>query len=121
MPDVLIGRVMRTLFGEKRGVDQWACAGLIVQVWSEALRSERPAATLKGVYGGLRVAWTELVEVYRETGVLPVDVPSDHVARTLIATAQGFIAQLAMFGDSAPDVLEDGLRGPMSMDPPKIS
>lgn len=48
-------------------------------------------------------------------------MPSDHVARTLIATAQGFIVQLAMFGDAAPEVLENGLRGLMSMDLQKIS
>lgn len=48
-------------------------------------------------------------------------MPSDHVARTLIATAHGFIAQPAMFGDAAPEVLEDGLRGLMSMDLEKSS
>lgn len=122
-PDVLIGRVTRTLFsGETHGMDRRAYAGLIVQVWSETLRSERLAATLGEAYGGLRLAWAELVEVYREAGILAdADVPSDHVARTLIATAQGFIVQLAMFGDTAPEVLENGLRGLMSMDLQKIS
>ena len=62
-----------------------------------------------------------LVEVYREAGILAADVPSDHVARTLIATAQGFIVQLALFGDAAPGVLENGLRGLMSMDLQEIS
>ncbi|MFG2675102.1 hypothetical protein [Streptomyces sp. NPDC048445] len=46
-PDVLIGRVVRTLFAEGvdggRGLDRRAYAGLIVQVWSEALRSDRLA------------------------------------------------------------------------------
>lgn len=97
-------------------MDRRVHAGLIVQVWSETLRSERPAATLGEAYGGLRLARAELVEVYREAGMPAVDVPADHVARTLIATAQGFIAQLAMFGDTAPEVLENGLRGLMSMD-----
>ncbi|WP_328890259.1 TetR/AcrR family transcriptional regulator [Streptomyces sp. NBC_00316] len=120
-PDVLIGRVTRTLFDGDRELDRRAYAGLIVQVWSETLRSERLAATLSEAYGGLKAAWAELVEVYRETGVLSADVPSDHVARTLIATAQGFIAQLAMFGDATPEMLEDGLRGLMSMDLQPIS
>ncbi|MET7857461.1 TetR/AcrR family transcriptional regulator [Streptomyces sp. NPDC005318] len=120
-PDVLIGRVTRTLFDGDRELDRRAYAGLIVQVWSETLRSERLAATLSEAYGGLKVAWAELVEVYRETGVLSADVPSDHVARTLIATAQGFIAQLAMFGDATPEMLEDGLRGLMSMDLQPVS
>lgn len=43
------------------------------------------------------------------------------MARTLIATAQGFIVQPAMFGGATPEVLENGLRGLMSMDLQKIS
>ncbi|SCF56614.1 hypothetical protein GA0115254_101345 [Streptomyces sp. Ncost-T10-10d] len=69
----------------------------------------------------MRAAWTELVDVYRDIGLLGSDVSADHVARTLIATAQGFIAQPAMFGDAEPEVLENGLRGLMSMDLQKIS
>ncbi|MFI6725941.1 TetR/AcrR family transcriptional regulator [Streptomyces sp. R-74717] len=121
-PDVLIGRVARSLLeGTGRGMSRQAYAGLIVQVWSETLRSERLAATLAEAFGGLRAAWTELVDVYRDIGLLGSDVSADHVARTLIATAQGFIAQLAMFGDAEPEVLENGLRGLMSMDLQKIS
>lgn len=121
-PDVLIGRVARSLFESAgRGMGRQAYAGLIVQVWSETLRSERLAATLAEAFGGLRAAWTELVDVYRDIGLLGSDVSADHVARTLIATAQGFIAQLAMFGDAEPEVLENGLRGLMSMDLQKIS
>ncbi|WP_327366023.1 TetR/AcrR family transcriptional regulator [Streptomyces sp. NBC_01217] len=121
-PDVLIGRVARSLFdGAGREMGRQAYAGLIVQVWSETLRSERLAATLAEAFGGLRAAWTELVEVYRDMGLLTPEVSADHVARTLIATAQGFIAQLAMFGDAEPEALESGLRGLMSMDLQKIS
>ncbi|MFG2562935.1 hypothetical protein [Streptomyces sp. NPDC048496] len=39
----------------------------------------------------------------------------------LIATAQGFMAQPTMFGDAAPEGLEGGLRGLVSMDPQKSS
>ncbi|MFF1911748.1 TetR/AcrR family transcriptional regulator [Streptomyces sp. NPDC058239] len=121
-PDVLIGRVARSLFESTGGgMGRQAYAGLIVQVWSETLRSERLAAMLAEAFGGLRAAWTELVDVYRDIGLLGSDVSADHVARTLIATAQGFIAQLAMFGDAEPEVLENGLRGLMSMNLQKIS
>ncbi|WNI26072.1 TetR/AcrR family transcriptional regulator [Streptomyces sp. ITFR-16] len=124
-PDVLIGRVVRTLFGAGadggRGLDRRAYAGLIMQVWAETLRSERLAATLAEAYAGLRAAWGELVGVYRANGVLRADVPDDHVARTLIAIAQGYIVQIAIFGDAGPEVLEDGLRGLMSMDLPSVS
>ncbi|CAM5233146.1 TetR/AcrR family transcriptional regulator OS=Streptomyces cyaneofuscatus OX=66883 GN=G3I52_10280 PE=4 SV=1 [Streptomyces cyaneofuscatus] len=40
---------------------------------------------------------------------------------TMIATAQGFIVQEALFGDVTPEVLENGLRGLMSMGPQKAS
>lgn len=124
-PDALIGGVVRTLFGDGvdagRGLDRRAYAGLIMQVWAETLRGERLAATLAEAYAGLRAVWAELVGVYREAGVLRADVPDDHVARTLIAVAQGYIVQLALFGDAGPEVLEDGLRGLMSMDLPRVS
>ncbi|MFD8642489.1 TetR/AcrR family transcriptional regulator [Streptomyces zaomyceticus] len=115
-PDVLIGAVLR-LFLEERieGADGQAFARLIIQVWTETLRNEQLAETLADGYDGMRVVWAELVAVYRKSGILPVDVPADHMARTLIAVAQGFIAQQALFGDVAVDVLEDGLRGLMSM------
>ncbi|HEY9329312.1 MAG TPA: helix-turn-helix domain-containing protein [Streptomyces sp.] len=119
-PDVLIGRVVRTLFGDdaarRGGLDPRAYAGLIVQVWAETLRSERLAATLGEAYEGLRVSWAALVGEYRASGMLAAGVPDEHIARTLIATAQGLIVQLAMFGDAGPEVLENGLRGLMSMD-----
>ncbi|MGP3638286.1 TetR/AcrR family transcriptional regulator [Streptomyces sp. 24-1644] len=121
-PDVLIGRVTRALFtGGPFGLDPQAYAGLIVQVWSETLRSERLGTTLGEAYGGLRAAWAELVEAYRANGMLRADPPADRVARTLIATAQGFIVQLALFGDVEPEVLEDGLRGLMSMEMQRAS
>ncbi|MFI0926634.1 TetR/AcrR family transcriptional regulator [Streptomyces sp. NPDC021012] len=115
-PDVLLGAVLR-LFLEERieGADRQAFARLIIQVWTETLRNERLAETLEEGYQGMRAVWTELVTAYRENGLLRADVPSDHVARTLIATAQGFIAQQALFGDVSAEVLEDGLRGLMSM------
>lgn len=121
-PDVLIGRVTRTLFDAGQlALERQAYAGLILQVWSETLRSERLGETLGEAYGGLRVAWGELVEAYRANGMLRADLPADRVARTLIATAQGFIVQLALFGDMESEVLEDGLLGLMSMDVQRAS
>ncbi|WP_406859493.1 TetR/AcrR family transcriptional regulator [Streptomyces sp. HUAS MG47] len=117
MPDVLLGGVLR-MFLEQRipGADQRAFPRLIIQVWTETLRDEQLSATLAAGYQGMRAAWSELVEAYRKNGLLRADVPADHVARTLIAVAQGFIAQQALFGDVAVEVLEDGLRGLMSME-----
>jgi TetR/AcrR family transcriptional regulator, transcriptional repressor of aconitase len=72
-------------------------------------------------YDGMRQAWAKLADAYRDNGLMGADVPAGHVARTLIATAQGFIAQEALFGDVQVDVLEDGLRALMSMGDTKIS
>ncbi|MGW2015191.1 TetR/AcrR family transcriptional regulator [Streptomyces sp. NPDC001927] len=115
-PDILLGSVLK-LFLEERipGADRQAFARLILQVWSETLRDERLFQTLSDGFNGMREAWGELVEVYRATGLMAADVPADRVARTLIATAQGYIAQQALFGDVEVEVLQDGLRGLMSM------
>ncbi|MEN8654226.1 TetR family transcriptional regulator C-terminal domain-containing protein [Streptomyces sp. 21So2-11] len=116
--------------GPLRGDDHRAVYDLVldggagrrrVQVWTETLRNEQLAATLDEGYGGLRLSWAKLVEAYRDNGLMASDVPPDQVARTLIAIAQGFIAQQALFGDVEVDVLEDRLRGLMSMQQPKIS
>ncbi|MFB7863169.1 MULTISPECIES: TetR/AcrR family transcriptional regulator [unclassified Streptomyces] len=115
-PDVLLGAVLR-LFLEERipGADRTAFGRLILQVWSETLRDERLAATLGAGFHGMRELWAELVVAYRENGLMAADVAPDHMARTLIALAQGFIAQQALFGDVEAGMLEDGLRGLMSM------
>lgn len=69
----------------------------------------------------MRVGWATLVEAYRAAGIMHADVSPDDVARTMIATAQGFMVQEALFGGVEPEVLENGLRGLMSMGPQKIS
>lgn len=69
----------------------------------------------------MRAAWTTLVEAYRHAGILSGDVAAGHAARAMIATAQGLIAQEALFGDVRPEVLRSGLRGLISMGPQKAS
>ncbi|MFI6123214.1 TetR/AcrR family transcriptional regulator [Streptomyces sp. NPDC051064] len=121
-PDVLLGRVLRGVFeGQMYGMERRACAALIVQVWAETLRNDQLARTLEDGYAGMRAAWSKLVDAYRAAGIMHSDVPADDVARTMIATAQGFMAQEALFGGVEPAVLENGLRGLMSMDQSKIS
>ncbi|MEV1087214.1 TetR/AcrR family transcriptional regulator [Streptomyces microflavus] len=121
-PDVLLSRVLgRVLAGELHGLERRTFAALAVQLWSETLRDERLAVQLDEGYATMRAAWTKLVEAYRDAGILSGDVAADHVARTMIATAQGFIVQEALFGDVRPEVLADGLRGLMSMNPQKDS
>ncbi|MER7748900.1 TetR/AcrR family transcriptional regulator [Streptomyces bacillaris] len=121
-PDVLLSRILARVLGERLyGLERRTFAALAVQLWSETLRDARLAAQLDEGYATMRGVWAELVEAYRRAGVLSEDVVADHVARTMIATAQGFIVQEALFGDVRPDVPENGLRGLMSMGPQKAS
>ncbi|WP_431677963.1 TetR/AcrR family transcriptional regulator [Kitasatospora sp. KL5] len=115
-PDVLLGRVLTAVFDQAPPEgDRQAFARLIVQVWTETLRNPALAATLNEGYTAMRKAWADLVGTYREAGLMPPGPDADHVARTLIATAQGFIAQQALFGDADPSVVEDGLRALTTM------
>ncbi|MFD3487201.1 TetR/AcrR family transcriptional regulator [Streptomyces sp. NPDC058665] len=117
-PDVLVGQVMgRVLRGE---FSLGTAAGvqaprLLVQVWTETLRNESLAALLRTGYDTVRAAWVKVVEAYQAAGLMRDDVPAEHVARTMIATAQGFAAQQALFGEVPVEVLQNGLRGLMSM------
>ncbi|WP_329390819.1 TetR/AcrR family transcriptional regulator [Streptomyces sp. NBC_01716] len=117
-PDVLVGQVMgRVLRGEfgmgtAAGVE---APRLLVQVWTETLRNESLAALLRTGYDTVRAAWVKVVEAYQAAGLMRDDVPAEHVARTMIATAQGFAAQQALFGEVPVEVLRNGLRGLMSM------
>lgn len=121
-PDLLLGRLLRGLFAEGVcGLDGRQLAALILQVWAESMRNEKVAATFDEGYRSMRVIWTEVVEAYRAAGLMRADVPADDVARTMMATAQGFLTQSALFGDVRPEILENGLRGLMSMDLQKIS
>ncbi|MFC9318568.1 TetR/AcrR family transcriptional regulator [Streptomyces nigra] len=88
---------------------------LVVQVWTETLRNDELAAILREGYGSVRAAWARIVEGYQEAGLMRKDVDPDHVARTMIASVLGFIAQQSLFGPAPVDVLQQGLRALMSM------
>jgi AcrR family transcriptional regulator len=70
-----------------------------VQGWAEALLNPRVhASTLEGVTL-VRQAIIRLIERGQRTGQMRADVDPDTVARTLIATFQGFVLQIA-WGES---------------------
>lgn len=81
----------------------------------ETLRNESLAKLLRTGYDAVRAAWVEVVEAYQAAGLMRDDIPAEHVARTVIATVQGFAAQQALFGEAPVEILQDGLRGLMSM------
>ncbi|MFH8484318.1 TetR/AcrR family transcriptional regulator [Streptomyces longisporoflavus] len=117
-PDELIGRALTQVLGRRPGVGEGEASylpRLIVQVWAETLRNEELAEVIRQGYAKVRAAWVKIVEGYQAAGMMRGDVPADHVARMMIAAAQGFVAQLALFDEVPVDALRDGLRGLMSM------
>ncbi|MFI6693783.1 TetR/AcrR family transcriptional regulator [Streptomyces sp. NPDC050433] len=117
-PDVLITEVMgRVLSGEfiPGAGNGGQIPRLIVQVWTETLRNESLSTLIRAGYGHVHAAWVKVVEAYQAEGLMRADVPAEHVARTMIGVAQGFVAQQALFGEVPVEVLRNGLRGLMSM------
>ncbi|GAA4929312.1 TetR/AcrR family transcriptional regulator [Streptomyces coeruleoprunus] len=123
-PDVLVGQVMTQVLTERTGLSYEGEEGfprLMVQVWTETLRNERLSAVMRTGYARVRQAWIGVVEAYQEAGLMRRDIPAEHVARTMVAAAQGFAVQQALFGAAPVSVLQDGLRGLMSMTSPMDS
>ncbi|MFE0172055.1 TetR/AcrR family transcriptional regulator [Streptomyces sp. NPDC059002] len=120
-PHVLVGKVLGDVLDLKPGLTDGAKSyypRLMIQVWTETLRNDGLSAILQEGYVQVRAAWVRVVEGYQKAGMMRSDVPADHVARTMIALAQGFAAQYALFDDVAVEMLQDGLRALVSMDLP---
>jgi len=117
-PDLLVASVLGRVLATKETVTvdgRPAFPRLVVQVWTETLRNEELAAVLREGYGAVRETWTRIVGAYQDAGAMRSDVPPEHVARTMMAAAMGFIAQQALFGPTPAEVLGDGLRALMSV------
>ncbi|MFE3033235.1 TetR/AcrR family transcriptional regulator [Streptomyces canus] len=117
-PDLLVASVLSRVLATKESVTvdgHPAFPRLVVQVWTETLRNEELAALLSEGYGAVRETWTRIVRAYQDAGTMRPDVPPEHVARTMMAAAMGFLAQQALFGPAPAEVLGDGLRALMSV------
>jgi TetR/AcrR family transcriptional regulator, transcriptional repressor of aconitase len=116
LPDVLAGVLDYALMAQTKASgssDPRDFARLIIQVWGESSRNEALRRAIAAGYDRMRGVWGELVETYQAAGMLRSDVPVDAVVRTLMAVTQGFLLQQALFGDTGPEVLRDGLRALM--------
>ncbi|WP_432157116.1 MULTISPECIES: TetR/AcrR family transcriptional regulator [unclassified Streptomyces] len=113
-PDELVGSVLGRALGARASL---TCDGepafprLVVQVWAETLRDKELAATMHEGYSRVHDGWMTLVRAYQDSGMMPADVPPEHVASTMIAAVQGFLVQQVLFGAAPVAVLQDGLRG----------
>ena len=89
-------------------------AQLLVQIWSEAVRSPALAAQLSDVMAESRAVIGRLVAQHQRRGLIPDDTPAEDVARVLIALIDGFMVQSAMRGEADPAAFRAGLRALMS-------
>lgn len=123
LPDEMIPGLVATLKEVRPGVvhnGEWIFPRLMLQVWTETLRNEDLAAMVHAGYARVRAAWVEVVEGYKDAGIVAADADPDAMARVMIALAQGFAAQMAVFGEMPPEVLRDGLRAIVSMRDPRV-
>ncbi|QOV39916.1 TetR/AcrR family transcriptional regulator [Streptomyces ferrugineus] len=117
-PDVLVGEVLSRVLGiwESLSVDaEPVLPRLIMQVWAETVRHEELAVVLAQGYEAVEQGWVRVVEAYQDAGLMRSDIPAEDAARTMIGAVQGFIAQQALFGTTPVEMLQNGLRGLMSM------
>ncbi|WP_055697239.1 TetR/AcrR family transcriptional regulator [Streptomyces silaceus] len=117
-PDVLVGKVLSEVLDLRPGMREGPRTyfpRLMIQVWTETLRNDELSALMADIYVKVRAAWVKIVTGYQEAGMMRADIPADHVARTMIAAAQGFAAQYALFDEVPVGALQDGLRALMSM------
>lgn len=122
LPDEMIPRLLATLKEVRPGVvqdGQWIFPRLMLQVWTETLRNEVLAELTHTGYARVRSAWVTVVEGYKSAGLISEDADAEAMARVMIAIAQGFAAQMALFGEMPSEVLRDGLRAMMSMRAPR--
>ncbi|NGO11418.1 TetR/AcrR family transcriptional regulator [Streptomyces sp. HC44] len=120
-PDVLVGKVMSKVLGARSELihdGRPVYPRLILQVWTETLRSEELSKLINDGYDKVRVAWMKVVQGYQDAGMMRDDVSAESVARTMISLAQGFVAHTAVFGAVPLETLQEGLRGLMSMGNP---
>jgi AcrR family transcriptional regulator len=90
-------------------------AQLLVQVWSEALRSPSLSAKLKEVMAQASGVVGALVAQHQQRGLLPADVPAEHVADVLIALIDGFLVRRAVYGHADSAAFRNGMRALMSV------
>jgi AcrR family transcriptional regulator len=88
-------------------------ARLLVQIWSEALRSPALAAQLTDVMDESRQLVGQLVERHQQAGLLPSDAVPEHVAAVLIALVDGFLVQRAVYARADAASFRAGIRALM--------
>lgn len=89
-------------------------ARMMVQVWSEAMRSPDLRMELKGVMDRARNMIAGLVARHQRAGTLPAEASAEQVAAVVMAVIDGFMVQWAVDGRADTAAFRGGLRSLMS-------
>jgi AcrR family transcriptional regulator len=89
-------------------------AQLLLQVWSETVRSASLAERYREVLERAEQIFSRFVEQYQQQGLVPADVPATHVARVLIGFVHGFMVQRALDDRVDAAMFRSGLRALLS-------
>jgi TetR/AcrR family transcriptional regulator, transcriptional repressor of aconitase len=88
-------------------------ARLLVQIWSEALRSPSLAEQLTDVMDESRRLIARLVERHQRAGLLSSEADPEQVAAVLIALVDGFMVQRAVYARADAESFRAGIRALM--------
>ena len=83
---------------------------VLLQVWSESLRSPQLRARVQQGFATLVGMLTGIMRRYRDRGDLPPDAAPEACARAAMGLIQGYVLQRAVFGLDDPEPFTTGLR-----------
>jgi AcrR family transcriptional regulator len=104
VPDVVTSIV------RKLGTGRPSRVPIIVQIWAEAMRDGELAELARSLLGHLLDRLRHLLDLHVKAGRLPPDADTAALAHLVLATIQGYIIQLGIFGEVPEDQVEAAVR-----------
>ncbi|MEU4690531.1 TetR/AcrR family transcriptional regulator [Actinoplanes sp. NPDC023714] len=104
----------RVLDNPEMGVD---VSRIMVQVWAEALRSDRLAARVDEVYQRLRDYFAEIARRGQQAGNLPAGAHPEQVGATMLSLVQGYVLQRLLVSGTDTDGYLAGLTALLPAEP----
>src|SRR6266487_3061013 len=99
--------VVATLIAELRDGRLARLRPVILQVWAEAVRDEELAELARSTLGQLLANVTQLLERLAAEGRIPSGTDTAAAGRLIMALLQGYVIQLAIFGDVSPQQVRE--------------
>jgi TetR/AcrR family transcriptional regulator, transcriptional repressor of aconitase len=92
--------VIRHMFETLQRADpENTLARMVVQVWSEAVRSQAVAQQVREAFFAALQLLIEQIREYQAEGKIDSGVPAEMIARSIIGVMPGYLLQRAVFGD----------------------